>query len=142
MAYVDLNPIRAAMADTPEDSDYTSLQERITPSFDLATAIQENTDISTTHIARFNLKPLASFDGDINAYSQNGIHFSFKDYLILVDTTGRIQRDGKRGFIPANFAPILQRLQIAPNEWLYNTQHFEAIYLRTFGRRRKAQIAA
>jgi hypothetical protein len=29
MAYVDLNLIRAAMARTPEASDYTSIQERI-----------------------------------------------------------------------------------------------------------------
>jgi putative transposase len=29
MAYVDLNPIRAAMADRPETSDYTSIQERL-----------------------------------------------------------------------------------------------------------------
>ena len=29
MAYVDLNPIRAGMVDTPEKSDYTSIQQRI-----------------------------------------------------------------------------------------------------------------
>ena len=29
MAYVDLNPIRAAIAKTPEQSDYTSIQEGI-----------------------------------------------------------------------------------------------------------------
>jgi len=29
LAYVDLNPVRAAIAETPEDSDYTSIQRRI-----------------------------------------------------------------------------------------------------------------
>ena len=30
MAYVDLNPIRAKMTNTPEESDYTSVQKRLT----------------------------------------------------------------------------------------------------------------
>jgi len=29
LAYVDLNPVRIAIAETPEDSDYTSVQRRI-----------------------------------------------------------------------------------------------------------------
>lgn len=29
MAYVDLNPVRAGIAETPEQSDYTSIQQRI-----------------------------------------------------------------------------------------------------------------
>ena len=44
MVYVDLNPIRAAMANTPEESDYTSIQERVASRFDLAAAIHEQTE--------------------------------------------------------------------------------------------------
>jgi hypothetical protein len=29
MSYVDLNPIRASMCETPEESDFTSIQERL-----------------------------------------------------------------------------------------------------------------
>ena len=36
MAYVDLNPIRAGMSQTPESSDHTSIKERFKPSFNLS----------------------------------------------------------------------------------------------------------
>ena len=39
MAYVDLNPIRTSMVDTPETSEYTSIKERIRPRFDLEEAL-------------------------------------------------------------------------------------------------------
>ena len=60
MAYVDLNLIRASMATTPEDSDYTSIQERI------------------NHPETKYLKPF-KVQGD------NSIPFKLKDYLELVD---------------------------------------------------------
>lgn len=39
MAYVDLNPVRAAMAETPETSDHTSIKEQLDPQFQLEQAI-------------------------------------------------------------------------------------------------------
>ncbi len=87
MAYVDLNPIRAAMAKTPEQSDYTSVQQRI------------------LHPEDESLRPFAATTGD--AF---GIPFGLKDYLELVDWAGREIKLGKRGYIPANTPPLLARL--------------------------------
>jgi len=87
MAYVDLNPIRATMAQTPEQSDYTAIQERIL-----------NPEESW-------LRPFAEQD-------ENGIPFALKDYLELVDWGGRAIKHNKRGYIPAHVPPILTRLKM------------------------------
>ncbi|MFT5421239.1 MAG: hypothetical protein ACI9D5_001994 [Candidatus Endobugula sp.] len=63
--------------------------------------------------------------------------FSHNDYLSLVDTTGRIQRQDKRGYIPDTFLPILQRLNIDADEWIENKQKFETIFYTKFNYRRK-----
>ncbi|MEL0584364.1 MAG: hypothetical protein AAES65_05725 [Candidatus Thiodiazotropha sp. (ex. Lucinoma kazani)] len=55
-----------------------------------------------------------------------GLPFRLKDYLELVDWTGRAILENKRGFIPENKPPILERLQIDSKHWLYMTQHFES----------------
>ena len=47
--------------------------------------------------------------------------------------TGRSIRDDKRGFIPQNILPILERLNMTEHEWLRHTRIFEARYKRVAG---------
>ena len=42
------------------------------------------------------------------------IPYAIRDYLELVDWSGRAMIEGKRGSIPENLPPILQRLKIDP----------------------------
>ncbi|MFT5597629.1 MAG: hypothetical protein ACI9YO_001234 [Gammaproteobacteria bacterium] len=54
-----------------------------------------------------------------------GIVFGMKDYLQLVDTTGRMILTDKRGAIPTNLPPILERRSINQQQWLQKNQQFE-----------------
>jgi hypothetical protein len=136
MVYVDLNPIRATMADTPEHSLHTSIKERIKLSFNLARALEQNSDFNPQYIQRFSVKPLATLEGNLVQHNQNGVLLGHKDYLILVDTTDRIQRQDKRSFVSDKFLPILQRLAIDADEWIENTQNFEELFYKKFYYRR------
>ena len=70
-------------------------------------------------------------------HNQNGLLLGYKDYFTLVDTTGRIQRQDKRGCIPDTIFPILKRLAIDADEWIINTQKFEELFYKKFYYRRK-----
>jgi hypothetical protein len=111
MAYVDLNPIRAKMADTPEYSDHTSIQLRIKAALK---GDQPN-----------NLLP---FIGNERKNQPKGIAFALKDYLELVDDTGRIIRNDKRGAISTNSAKLLTRLNIPQENWLKLTTEFGKLF--------------
>lgn len=112
MVYVDLNPIRAKMATTPEASDYTSVQARI------------KEDVN---------KVLLPFIGNERQEQPKGIAFHFADYLELVDWSGRAIRQNKRGSIPASLPPILERLNLTEDDWLLQTQFFEKRFRRAAG---------
>jgi REP element-mobilizing transposase RayT len=134
MAYVDLNPVRAGIAETPETSSHTSIQERVMPAFDMQKAINEQTGCGDLLDFNESLKPLLPFENRIINATQGGLMFSFSDYLSLVDWTGRVIRSDKRGFIAQALPPILERLEITSEQWRINTTQFETVHPRRFNR--------
>jgi hypothetical protein len=134
MAYVDPNPVRAEISDRPETSSHTSIRERLKPEFDLQHAIEGQTEFGDLLDFRVPLKPLLHFEKRLANEPQTGILFNFKEYLALVDWTGRIIRSDKHGHIDQALPPILARLQITADQWRSNTTQFEAIHPRRFNR--------
>ena len=117
MVYVDLNPIRAKMASTPESSHHTSIQKRIN-----AVQTKQNQP-----------KHLLPFVGNPRQEMPKGMAFSLKGYCELVDTTGRIIRKDKAGAIKNNQSPILERLNIPSEHWLTLTTEFEQHFSNAVG---------
>ena len=107
MAYVDLNPVRSAMAETPEGSDHTSIQLRVKH-------WKQYSEKANTGHTETKLSPqpeiLHPFEGSLRQPMPKGIHFSLIDYLELVDWTGRQIREDKVG-------------AIAASECIYNDTH-------------------
>ncbi|RTR39494.1 transposase [Shewanella canadensis] len=111
MAYVDLNPIRVKIAKTPDTSDFTSIQKRI------KAAMKGEQPTS-----------LLPFVGNERKELPKGLMFNAKDYLQLVDDTGRIIRDDKRGAISQSSQQLLNRLNIPQENWLKMTSEFTKLF--------------
>ena len=119
MAYVDLNPVRAKMARTPESSLHTSVKKRC----EKAKISQQPNRMSQQE------KSLLPFVG--NSKKDNpkyGIQMRLSDYLILVDNTGRVIRKGKRGYIDPSAQKVLKRLGIEEEKWIEMTTGFETCF--------------
>ena len=126
MAYVDLNPVRAKIAETPEESDYTSIAARI----------QEKQAVKSKKAA--TLVPFAS-NYQERLKKQGSLCLPIKQdvYLKLVDWTGRKIKQGKRGSIPKEIAPILQRLEVNDLEWVDGVEHYGKRFYRVVGLMRR-----
>lgn len=111
MVYVDLNPIRAGTATTPEGSHHTSVRRRARS--------------KRTHFQQ--LLPMASSVRPQIPAMTTG------QYLALVDWTGRSLHAGKTGSIPTHIAPILQRLNLRSRQWLVQVPATESRYWRAIG---------
>ena len=106
MAYVDLNPIRAAIAKDIKDSDFTSIKERI--------------EKESTWLSGFG-------KGD------NDLPFYLSSYISLVDESGRCIRENKLGFISEKTAKAIDEIGINQDDWLDELKGFKSIGFSAVG---------
>ena len=141
-AYVDLNPIRAALAETLEDSEFTSVRRRIEAL--MADGVDNNDAVASTadkrgRFADSFLSPielnegsgatglLASTSG--RRCSDKGfLWFSVEQYLELLDWTARQLAKGKPGKTPEHLAPIMQRLGLSSSTWCDLVANFGRLF--------------
>ena len=140
MAYVDLNPVRADMTDDIATSDFTSIQQRL---FDYAKykPVKSETEkvVATRVKSQKALKEeldlgelpeaaLMRFDGSRHTDIHTALPFTREDYFDLVDATGRVLREDKRGAISGKIPPILARVGIQSHKWIDQVQNFSRYY--------------
>ncbi len=139
MAYVDLNPLRAGLASTPEYSLHTGGRVRIRArnrwqaAAKLRLRGRSAAEVGTL-LAKVGLERDARHAEDglwlaplarcVAAAAEGepvpGIEgaLTLDDYLCLLDATGRSLAKGKRGVIDARLAPILARLDLRVEDWI------------------------
>jgi REP element-mobilizing transposase RayT len=122
MAYVDLNPIRAGIATSPEESEFTSIYARI----------QALRASASDFAERAHRPPLLDFHTP-GASAAPVIPFALKDYLTLVDWSGRAVRSDKRGAIDPQLPPLLRRLNIDAEAWQATMQPHGNVFGRALG---------
>lgn len=148
MAYVDLNPIRAGMTESLQDSAHTSIAARLAELLGQAfvpvrapvaapalPALPQAADEtaptpspqwpslrSEKELSALPEAPLMPFD-PTSRFAQ-AVPFGLEEYLDLVDTMGRVVHPAKRGAIPAGTPPLLGRLGMDAEAFIAAADHF------------------
>jgi len=134
MAYVDLNPIRAQIARTPEESDYTSIKARLAEDEykeQLAQTISAMVDRGELNHFDTPIRPLMPFpelEGKQTNEIMGGLPMRETAYLMLVDHTGRVVNSEKRGRIDPTLSHILERLKLSAEQWTAASTAFRQHY--------------
>lgn len=136
MAYVDLNPIRAGVAQLPEESDFTSIQQRLFELADRGVGRPKKKEKHKTSDVVLKKPKLLPFNqGTELKEGEKALPFSLVDYAELLDWTGRAVRQDKRGSIPESAPPILNRLNMSAQSWLEYVPKIESSFNHAIGHR-------
>ena len=147
---MDLNPIRAALAETIEESDFTSAQKRAAwlrrqcsvasvqcseNSGDrVESRVGDTGNNGARHLAPVELRGGASTIGPClnkqgaRCSNKGFLPISTAEYLTLLDWTARQTRSGKRGSTPKQFAPLFDRLGISAEIWCRLVKDFGRLF--------------
>ena len=144
-AYVDLNPIRAALAETLEQSDFTSVQRRIqsleqSPAGNLPGGAVVSRD---SFLAPLTIDERGDGLGACphrqgHRCSDKGfLAIRLSEYLELLDWTARQTVPGKRGATSADAPAILERLTLSRTTWCELVQNFGRLFYNVAGHPRQ-----
>jgi hypothetical protein len=131
MVYVDLNPVRAGLAQSVSASDFTSGQQRL----------DEVTQVGgeSPQVVRPRLLP---FVGALRQGDNDALGYNLLDYLDLVDRTGRCLDSTTRGQIPGTAPALLSLLGLAPGEWVKTVIDLQSEFCLFIGPPQRLRLCA
>ena len=133
-AYVDLNPIRAALAATLEESDFTSVHRRI-QSLQRSGAANTDDFLAPLFIDEQTgaLGPCPAADGQ-RCSDRGFLPMQLTDYLELLDWTARQTVASKHESALAAKPPILDRLAMDTTTWQELVGNFGRLFYHVAGK--------
>lgn len=139
MAYVDLNPVRAQLANSLEDSEFTSVHDRLRAErakkrLKSVVQVVSPTQAQQALIARERAtSQRADWLLDLNGSESPFCDLDLAYYLSLVEWTGQNIRQDKPGYIPVSLKPVLERFDLDTENWVRNVESYGGLFYRIAG---------
>jgi hypothetical protein len=135
-AYVDLNPIRAALAETLEESEHTSVQRRV-EAFRHCGGPPADRFLAPVCLEGPGGGPGPCPHAKGYRCSNKGfVPLSAAEYLQLLDWTARQTVSGKAGATPDDAPPVLRQLSLEATTWCRLVGRFGRLFSQVAGRPR------
>lgn len=141
MAYVDLNPIRAGIAASPQTSDHTSLKVRLSANKKAEITHKPSPKDKAKQYNQFVFKPLLPFKRSASEPSESELPITFHAYLQLIEFALRKYKNQPEAGRPLHNFELANQINSA--SWATDSTQFEKIYRQRFSKKpQQAQRAA